>query len=77
MVRFSLHLLFIGALTIGFATSAFAQITTTWNGAAADFDWNNAANWDNGVPTSNDHAVINLNGSYCPCPSRDVCASYQ
>jgi hypothetical protein len=72
MVRLSLRLLFIGALTIGYATSASAQITTTWNGAASDFDWNNAANWDNGVPTFNDHAVINISGGFNPLLAADI-----
>ena len=32
--------------------------TTTWTGAGADPNWNNADNWDNGVPTPASHVVI-------------------
>jgi hypothetical protein len=32
--------------------------TTTWSAAATTTDWATAANWDNGVPTSVDDAII-------------------
>jgi|GEM_PF-3219888 len=39
---------------------AFGQggSTTTWSATAASTDWATASNWDNGVPTSVDDAVI-------------------
>ncbi|WP_395494638.1 Hint domain-containing protein [Acetobacter sp. KSO5] len=35
--------------------------TDTWNGSAGDGNWNNAANWSEGVPTSASDVVINTN----------------
>ncbi|GCD74274.1 outer membrane protein [Acetobacter pasteurianus NBRC 3299] len=35
--------------------------TDTWTGAAGDGNWNTAANWSDGVPTSDSDVVINTN----------------
>ncbi len=40
-----------------------AQTSTSWISSSSG-DWNNAANWSNGVPTSNSDVIINNNGSY-------------
>jgi len=50
-----------GFILLAVATTATAQTTYTWTGAAADGDWNNAANWDaNGVPVDSDPATAVL-----------------
>jgi hypothetical protein len=46
---------------------SFAQGTTTWTGGVST-DWEDASNWDNGVPGSSDHAVIN-NATFDPVPN--------
>ena len=46
---------------------SFAQGTTTWTGGVST-DWADASNWDNGVPGSSDHAVIN-NATFDPVPN--------
>ena len=55
-----------------YGAGAFAQTTTTWTGNAQDFDWNNTGNWDNGVPTTADNAVINISGGFNPFLDVDV-----
>lgn len=55
-----------------YGAGAFAQTTTTWTGNAQDFDWNNTGNWDNGVPTTADNAVINISGGFNPFLDLDV-----
>ncbi len=51
------------------AMLAFSQVvsasasTYTWNGTAADGDWDNSANWDgNGVPVDEELTLAGLNG---------------
>ncbi len=39
--------------------TAFSQTTTTWNGNA-DINWNNSANWSNGLPAAGKAAVVPL-----------------
>lgn len=50
-----------GDLIIAVAAGALSEplttTTSTWTGAANN-DWNNAANWNSGVPESNVHAII-------------------
>ncbi|MEW9298800.1 Hint domain-containing protein [Acetobacter oryzifermentans] len=36
-----------------------ANTTDTWTGAAGNSNWNDANNWDNGVPTASSDVVIN------------------
>lgn len=38
--------------------SAASAATTSWTGGAGNGAWTNAGNWDNGVPTSSDTAVV-------------------
>jgi autotransporter-associated beta strand protein len=45
------------ALVLGYGGSLHAQ-TANWTGVAADGDWNNALNWDIGVPAEGTNAVI-------------------
>ncbi len=55
--RAYLLILFVSMLFFSMgAITAFAQ-TTTWTGSV-NSDWNNASNWDNGVPGSGSRAVI-------------------
>ena len=40
-----------------------APATRTWTGAANNTNWNDASNWDTGVPSSDDKAVIDVAAS--------------
>ena len=42
---------------ISLLSTACIAVTTNWTGGAGT-DWNNAANWSNGVPGGGDDAVI-------------------
>ncbi|MDH3759713.1 MAG: filamentous hemagglutinin N-terminal domain-containing protein, partial [Gammaproteobacteria bacterium] len=42
----------------------FFAVTTNWTGGGADNFWNNAANWDLGVPGVTDIAVIGFGSSF-------------
>ena len=50
------HLLISTSLTL-LAATTLAQ-NATWSGSAGDNDWNNALNWDIGVPAEGTNAVI-------------------
>ncbi len=42
----------------GFGTQASAQVTTTWISTFST-TWNDAGNWNNGIPGANDHVILN------------------
>lgn len=46
------------ALALVSGSTGFAQPDATWGGGAGDGDWNNAANWDIGVPAEGTNALI-------------------
>ena len=48
------------AAVLACATSAFA-VTTTWTGSADGTTWGDGGNWDKGVPTSADTAILTGN----------------
>jgi autotransporter-associated beta strand protein len=50
---------FIIALVLGSECYLHAQ-TANWTGVAADGNWNNAANWDIGVPAEGTNAVLGV-----------------
>jgi len=56
LIRFAFNLFLVGC----FGVASALACTTTWTDGNSN--WNNAANWDNGVPTSSSDACIN-NGS--------------
>src|SRR6266536_2091540 len=54
--RFAVLIAFVAVATL-LTPSLHAQ-TATWNGFAGDGDWNNALNWDIGVPAEGTNAMI-------------------
>lgn len=52
--------------------AASAQTTTSWEGDGGNMRWPNTSNWDNGVPTSADTAIIDANNPYWPQLNSDV-----
>ena len=61
---FSMGLIVLSGSILVDTDLSFAQGTTTWTGGVST-DWADASNWDNGVPGSSDHAVIN-NATFDP-----------
>ena len=54
-----------GAFTsLGAAPAHASSCTDSWTGAAADGNWDTAANWSTGVPVSTDNVCITLAGTY-------------
>lgn len=52
--------LFCTALLFLLSTVAFGQTTYTWTGAV-NTAWNNAGNWDNGIPANNANSIVVFN----------------
>ena len=66
-------------VTISGNTISVAPATaTSWTGAAGDGDWNNAANWTKGVPTSGKDATILASATTMPLtvPANAAYASF-
>jgi len=61
---FSIGLIVLSGSILFDADHSLAQVTTNWIGGNST-DWDNALNWDNGVPGVSDHAVIN-DGPFFP-----------
>lgn len=59
-MRFRSSMCVMGVV-LGLLAASSAADTTQLVGTAMDGDWTTAGNWDNGVPTSSDRAVIPVN----------------
>jgi hypothetical protein len=70
MMKFKKRIFLMGVL--GFSSLAFSQSASKFQGTV-DTNWNNAANWNNGLPDATKNVLI-LNHCVVPSGSNVTCA---